>query len=65
MAELIEQDARVKTELDASLGYAVANMKVIKVPIVVKACSLINRQTNVLISPLVGLVSAEAIGGCL
>jgi hypothetical protein len=34
IAGLIEQDASIKTEIDQSLGYAVANMKLTKVPIV-------------------------------
>ncbi len=34
IAGLIEQDANIKTEMDKSIGYAVANMKVVKVPIV-------------------------------
>ena len=34
IAGLIEQDEKVKTEIDESLGYAVANMKLTKVPIV-------------------------------
>ena len=34
IAGLIERDSKVQSELDASLGYAVANMKVTKVPIV-------------------------------
>jgi len=33
IAGLIKEDANVKTEMDASLAYAVANMKVTKVPI--------------------------------
>lgn len=33
IAGLIEKDAGVQTEMDASLAYAVANMKVTKVPI--------------------------------
>jgi hypothetical protein len=33
VAGLIEKDAAVQTEMDASLAYAVANMKVTKVPI--------------------------------
>ena len=34
IAGLIERDSKVQTEIDASLGYAVANMKLTKVPIV-------------------------------
>ena len=34
IAGLIEQDGKVKTEIDESVGYAVANMKLTKVPIV-------------------------------
>lgn len=34
IAGLVEKDENLQTELDASLGYAVANMKVTKVPIV-------------------------------
>ena len=34
IAGLIEQDGKVKTEIDDSVGYAVANMKLTKVPIV-------------------------------
>ena len=34
IAGLIEQDAGIKMKLDESLGYAVANMKLTKVPIV-------------------------------
>jgi len=34
IAGLIEQDAKVKTEMDKSVGYAVANMKLVKVPLV-------------------------------
>ncbi len=34
IAGLIEQDENVRTKLDASLGYGVANMKLTKVPIV-------------------------------
>jgi len=34
IAGLIEQDPGIKTEIDQSLGYAVANMKLTKVPVV-------------------------------
>ena len=34
IAGLVEQDAKIQAELDQSLGYAVANMKLTKVPIV-------------------------------
>ena len=34
IAGLVEQDAKIQTEIDQSLGYAVANMKLTKVPIV-------------------------------
>lgn len=34
IADLIEQDPGIKTEIDQSLGYAVANMKLTKVPVV-------------------------------
>ena len=34
IAGLIERDSKVQSEIDASLGYAVANMKLTKVPIV-------------------------------
>jgi len=34
IAGLIEQDANVKTEMDKSIGYAVANMKITKVPLI-------------------------------
>ncbi len=34
IAGLIEQDANVKTEMDKSIGYAVANMKLVKVPLI-------------------------------
>lgn len=34
IAGLIEQDPSIKTKMDESLGYAVANMKLTKVPIV-------------------------------
>lgn len=34
IAGLIEQDATIKTEIDGSVAYAVANMKLTKVPIV-------------------------------
>ncbi len=34
IAGLIEQDASIKAEIDQSLGYAVANMKLTKIPIV-------------------------------
>jgi len=34
IAGLIEQDPGIKTEIDKSLGYAVANMKLTKVPVV-------------------------------
>jgi lipid-binding SYLF domain-containing protein len=34
IAGLVERDAGIQTELDASVGYAVANMKLTKVPIV-------------------------------
>lgn len=34
MAGLIEQNANIKTDIDSSVGYAVANMKLTKVPIV-------------------------------
>lgn len=34
IAGLVERDSKVQSELDASLGYAVANMKLTKVPIV-------------------------------
>jgi len=34
IAGLIEKDANVKTEMDKSIGYAVANMKVTKVPLI-------------------------------
>lgn len=34
IAGLVEQDAKIQAELDQSLGYAVANMKLTKVPVV-------------------------------
>ena len=34
IAGLVERDSKVQSEIDASLGYAVANMKLTKVPIV-------------------------------
>lgn len=34
IAGLVEQDASIKTKMEESLGYAVANMKLTKVPIV-------------------------------
>ncbi|MBT8133460.1 MAG: hypothetical protein KJO03_03060 [Gammaproteobacteria bacterium] len=34
IAALVERDASIQAEIDASLGYAVANMKLTKVPIV-------------------------------
>ncbi len=34
IAGLIEQNANIKTDIDSSVGYAVANMKLTKVPIV-------------------------------
>ena len=34
IAGLVEQDSGIKTEIDESLGYAVANMKLTKVPVV-------------------------------
>lgn len=34
IAGLVEQNAKIKTEIDSSVGYAVANMKLTKVPII-------------------------------
>ena len=34
IAGIVERDSKVQTELDASVGYAVANMKLTKVPII-------------------------------
>ena len=49
IAGLIEQDANLKTEMDKSVGYAVANMKVTKVPIVGAGGGegvFVNKKTN-------------------
>jgi lipid-binding SYLF domain-containing protein len=49
IAGLIEQDANVKTEMDKSVGYAVANMKVTKVPIIGAGGGegvLVDKKTN-------------------
>ena len=49
IAGLIEQDANIKTEMDKSIGYAVANMKIVKVPIVGAGGGegvFVNKKTN-------------------
>jgi hypothetical protein len=49
IAGLIEQDANVKTEMDKSIGYAVANMKLVKVPVIGAGGGegvLVNKKTN-------------------
>ena len=49
IAGLIEQDANIKTEMDQSIGYSVANMKVTKIPLVGAGGGegvLVNKKTN-------------------
>ena len=49
IAGLIEHDANIKTEMDRSLGYAVANMKVTKIPVIGAGGGegvIVNKKTN-------------------